>query len=116
MWKTRVCVPRRSIADQCRDVCDSETESVVSRVDLDDSHDQRLRRARQRVKRSDVAAVVEVFRALSGRAGPVRANQEVPRQILRQSWSAFNVPLMWASGDEKCPVLLWPMLANQWNR
>ena len=89
-----------------------DTESVAPRQnfgDLDDSHDQRLRRVRQRVKRTDVAAVVEVFRALSERVGPVTANQEVPRVILRQTWSAENVPLMWAasSGDVECPVLLW---------
>ena len=98
-----------NVASTARDLSDSETESVVSRANLDDSHDQRLRCVRQRVKRSDVVAVVEVFRALSGRVGPVRANQEVPRQILRQTWSALNVPLMWAasSGDEECPVLLW---------
>ena len=91
-------------APTARDLCESDTKSVVSRqnfADLDDSHDQRLRRVRQRVKRSDVAAVVEVFRALSGRVGPVSANQEVPRVILRQTWSALNIPLMWAasSGD-----------------
>ena len=47
--------------------------------------------------------------------GPVRANQEVPRQILRQTWSALNVPLMWAasSGDEECPVLLWLARAGE---
>ena len=82
-----------NVAPTVQDVCDSETESVVSRVNLGDSHDQRLRRVRQRVKRSDVPAV--------------RANQEVPRQILGQTWSTLNVPLMWAasSGDEECPVL-----------
>ena len=108
----------RPMSHQRYGMCAIRTESVVSRANLDDSHDQRLRRVRQRVK-SDVAAVVEVFRTLSGRVGPVRANQEVPRQILRQTWSALNVPLMWAasSGDEECPVLLWVgMLANKWNR
>ena len=43
---------------------ESDTQSVVSCQnfgDLDDSHDQRLRRVRQRVKRTDVAAVIEVF-------------------------------------------------------
>ena len=111
--KTRAGVPRRSVTDRCRTngtgcVRFGDRLSCFARP-LDDSHDHRLSRVRQRVKRSDVAAVVEVFRTLSGRVGPVRANQEVPRQILRQTWSALNVPLMWAasSGDEECPVLLW---------
>ena len=37
------------------------------------------------------------------RTGPVRGD------LLRQQWSVFNVPLMWAAaaGDRKSPVLLW---------
>ena len=111
---TVVCSQVRKLPPHVRrDVqkVESDTESVVSRQnfrDLDDSHDQ-LRRVRQRVNRTDVAAVVEVFRTLFRRVGPVTANQEVPRMILRQTWSALNVPLMWAasSGDAECPVLLW---------
>ena len=47
--------------------------------------------------------------SLASRIGPVRDDQGVPRQILRQQWSALNVPLMWgaAEGDRESPVLLW---------
>ena len=37
-----------NVASAARDLSDSETESVVSRANLDDSHDQRLRRVRPR--------------------------------------------------------------------
>ena len=43
-------------------------------------------------------------------------DQWVPRLVLRQQWSALNVPLMWAAaaGDSENPVLSW--LADECSR
>ena len=46
---------------------------------------------------------------LASRVGPSSRADDIPREIQRQQWSVFNVPLMWlaAAGDEGCPMLEW---------
>ena len=57
----------------------------------------------------EVRAVIQVFRQLVGRVVPVDPQDDVPRAIRHQHWSAVFVPLMWAAacGDRECPVLQW---------
>ena len=86
-----------------------------------DSHDERLVRVRESLQRGNhidrgVRNVVAMVTSLASRIGPVHTDQGVPRLILRQQWSALNVPLMWAAaaGDSENPVLLW--LADECSR
>ena len=82
-----------------------------------DSHEERFRRVRQAMQQErrdegqtrTVDAASEFIRRLVERVGPVRLEDGVPREIRRQQWSVFNVPLMWAAavGDQECAVLCW---------
>ena len=82
-----------------------------------DSHEERFQRVRQamlgerRVEAQTraVHAATEFLRRLVERVGSFRIEDGVPREIRRQQWSVFNVPLMWAAseGDEECALLEW---------
>ena len=43
------------------------------------------------------------------RVGHVDPGGEIPREVRRLQWSAFNVPLMWAAAanDQNCAILEW---------
>ena len=76
-------------------------------------YDERLVRVRESLQRGNhtdrgVRNVVAMVTSLASRIGPVHNDQGVPSLILRQQWSALNVPLMWAAaaGDRENPVLL----------
>ena len=72
-----------------------------------------MRQAMQQERRDEaqartVDADSEFIRRLVERVGPVRIEDGVPREIRRQQWSVFNVPMMWAAeGDQECAVLNW---------
>ena len=83
-----------------------------------DSHEERSARVRQAVRHPwhglapdvrEVRAVIQVFRQLVRRVGPVDLEGDVPRAIRHQHWSVVFVPLVWAAacGDRECPVLQW---------
>ena len=57
----------------------------------------------------EVHAAAQVVRNLAHRTDPVDPDGNIPRTIRRQQWSAFNVPLTWAtaSGDQECLLLQW---------
>ena len=58
---------------------------------------------------------VDVVKSLVERIGRWEVSEGVPRQLRRQQWSMFNVPIMWdaASGDRSCGVLQWVAQAAQ---
>ena len=78
--------------------------SVPNVVDVPDSHDVWLARVRavlqeeRQFQNRDVRPGIEVVRAFTARIGRrIDLGEGVPREIRRQQWSAFNVPLLWAA-------------------
>ena len=65
------------------------------------------RRVEAQTRAIDAAA--EFLQRLVERVGSFRIEDGVPREIRRQQWSVFNVPLMWAAaeGDNQCALLEW---------
>ena len=63
------------------------------------------REARDRV----VHAATEFLILAVDRVGHVDPGGEIPREVRRLQWSAFNVPLMWAAAanDQDCAILEW---------
>ena len=90
---------------------------IVKPVDLPDSHDQRaarVRHAMQQERRLDahqrqVRDAEDFIHSVVSRVGPLNSEDEIPRVLRRQQWSALNGPLMWATGDGdgQCAVLKW---------
>ena len=87
-----------------------------------DSHDERLRRVRRMLQQDsetrstrEVRVAVNAVRSLVERIGHWEVSEGVPRELRRQQWSMFNVPIMWAaaSGDRSCGVLQWVAQAAQ---
>ena len=78
-----------------------------------DSHDERLDRVRNDVRRDRRTRMQQTatnfLLGLARRAGPSSGVDDIPREIRRQQWSVFNVPLMWSAADwithraEQCP-------------
>ena len=71
-------------------------------------------RARSRQSRREVSSLApgnatRATRCFDERVGPFWIEDGVPREIRRQQWSVFNVPLMWfvSEGDQECAVLNW---------
>ena len=65
---------------------------------------------RANIQQRQVLVAEEFIRSVISRVGLVRRSQdEIPRSLRRQQWSALNVPLMWAAaeGDRDCGVLRW---------
>ena len=90
-------------------------------VEGGDSRDERLARVRESLQRGNVVDrgvrnAIGMVTSLASRIGLLRDDHGVPRPILRQQWSVFNVPLMWAAaaGVRESPVLLW--LADAFDR
>ena len=85
----------------------------VTQVRAPDSHDERLDRVRNEVRRDRRTRIQQTatnfLLGLASRVGPSSGADDIPREIRRQQWSVFNVPLMWsaAAGDEGCPMLEW---------
>ena len=50
-----------------------------------------------------------VIRNLARRIGVLPSQNDIPRQVLRQRWSALYVPWMWAAaeGNEQAPIASW---------
>ena len=66
------------------------------------------REQRDEADTRSVDAASEFVRRLVERVCPFPIEDGVPREI-RQQWSVFNVPMMWAAseGDQECAVLNW---------
>jgi hypothetical protein len=59
--------------------------------------------------RREVMEAANVLHNLADRIGHVPVEGDVPRAVLRQRWSALNVPLMWAAAGARpdCPALCY---------
>ena len=106
------CGERRT-ALPCRSLTLRSGSQVVrdNQAVLPDSH-ERLERVRQRIRVDQRARQCQsganVILNLASRVGPLGIDDDIPRQIRRQQWSIFNVPLMWsAEGAQDCPMLEW---------
>ena len=75
---------------------------------MPDSHEDRLGRVRHvvqeerraNIQQRQVLVAEEFIRSVISRVGPVRRSQDqIPRSLRRQQWSALNVPLMWAAAE-----------------
>ena len=68
----------------------------LTRVRAPDSHEERLDRVRNEVRR-DRRTATNFLLGLASRVGPSSGADDIPREIRRQQWSVFDVPLMWSA-------------------
>ena len=86
----------------------SDTESLDEVATLD-SHSARLHRVRERLQGPQdrrVRSAIDVITSIAARVGFLHDDQEIPRTIQRQQWSAFNIPLLWAAAELPCVVVV----------